>query len=770
MPHPISYPVGTQDDDRTRSIDLVHIEPSIREGVHLVSSLYGPLASAPLYRYPPTNTFPPYLTGDPQIPSVLTCNSGQWAASPAAVLHYQWMSDGVDIPGANSQTWTSTAEYDNTVITCEVRGENYLGEDYALTSNSIAISLIEPIEIGEQENYFITGLPQGEKANTMRDERTVITSGISAENRHDVQRSVAYFTTGVGAENRQDMNAMNLDFITGLHQPDTLSVLERDISISVVNHDIGEPLVDNVPQMMNLKNPGAEMGMAGWNVFGEATYWGAFAGISNQGTPHSYKLWWHGGEDVHSGGSNTPYSYIWQDVPIFAVWETDVDLGNCYIELVWYQRNPGNANQANARVEYYAANDTLLGFNSGPGLWASPEDIYFRRVLLDVVPAGTRYVRVFIEWNLQEGQDNDTRVDTVQLQISKGLPQVSRSFGPEFEQWRIRFTRANTWSGGGLSEVEMRDTPGTIDLCTGGSPIFGSAGLGSTNADALFDDVKNTNYWAGAENSINAGTSWVGYDFGTLVQPGELELTARLGSDALQVPHDFYLEGSNDGIRWTPVQYVDEELHTGGVDYNSGESKTILIPKGPIPYLRDAVGYAATWDRTNQYNDDVAGKGVVFECFSRVDISHLSVLLNDQAAPFNYRMQLCRVNTQKSGFYSLGMVSEPLEEITATSPGTGSGATWVDHVLSEPQLFEVGDMFLIYFYDDDADTNPENVGEGRTYYLDSWGGITDKNLRRVVERVAGWGSNKQTMEIGDVSTANIAQVRQYAVDFKGSIF
>lgn len=40
MPHPPLYPWG-QDDDRTRSIDVVHIEPSIREGVHLVSAFMG---------------------------------------------------------------------------------------------------------------------------------------------------------------------------------------------------------------------------------------------------------------------------------------------------------------------------------------------------------------------------------------------------------------------------------------------------------------------------------------------------------------------------------------------------------------------------------------------------------------------------------------------------------------------------------------------------------------------------------------------------------
>lgn len=778
MPHPISYPVGTQDDDQTRSIDLVHIEPSIREGVHLVSSLYGPLASAPLYRYPPINIFPPYITGDPQIPNVLTCNSGQWDASPATTLFYQWMSNGADIPGATSQTWLTTEEYDNTVITCEVRGWNYLGEAYVMASNSVAISLIEPVEIWEQENYYITGLHQGEKAQTNRDTRTIITSGTSAPTRQDVQRSVAYFTTGMAADQRQDINGLNTHRVTGLHQTDTLSVLERDIGIAVVNHDIGEPLEDNVPQAMNLKNPDAEAGTLGWNIFGAATYGGSYANFIsypvNFGGADSFKVYWFGGVNVDADQANTPYSYLWQDVPVFAVWETDVDLGNCFVQITWSQYNQGNANQGNIRVEYYAANDSMLGFDFGPGLWASPGGIYFRRSLQDNIPANTRYIRVFIEWNLQEGEDNDTKIDNLSMVISKGIPQVSRSFGPNFEQWRLRFTRSNTWSGGAVSEIEMRDTPGTIDLCTGGSPIFGSAGLGVTNADAAFDDAKNTNYWAGAENSITEGTSWLGYNFGTPVKPGEIEITARPGSDALQVPNDFYLEGSDDGIRWTPVQYIDEELHTNFIDYNSSESKTILIPDGPIPLMKDAVGYAATWKRNTNSSDNIAGKGMVFECYSRININALAVLLNDQASTFNYRMQLARINTQKNGSNSIGMVSEPLETVTATSPGLNGDATWVEHVLSSgPYSFEVGDLFLIYFFDDDAATNPEDANEGRTFYLDSWNGMDNLQLRRVCSRIAAFTSNTTAeFDVGDVSEGGSSNTsgRQYAVDFRGSIF
>ena len=216
MPWPIDYQ-GGQDDDQTRAIDVVHIEPSIREGLFLVSSLYGRDASAPIRRYPPVNMTPPYLTGDPQIPSILTCNTGQWDASPAAVFAFQWMANGEDIPGANSQTWLSTEEYDNTVITCEVRAYTYLGEDYELTSNSIAISLIEPEEVHDLDMHAVSGLNLTGKL-IERSPRNLVVTGVGALNRTDVVRSVSYFTTGVGALKRDDVNAMYLPAISGLER------------------------------------------------------------------------------------------------------------------------------------------------------------------------------------------------------------------------------------------------------------------------------------------------------------------------------------------------------------------------------------------------------------------------------------------------------------------------------------------------------------------------------------------------------------------------
>lgn len=770
MPHPIVY-YGNQDDDQARAVDVVHIEPSIREGVHLVSSLYGPDASAPLYRYAPINLFPPYITGNAQIPNILTCNSGQWDASPAVILYFQWMADGADIPGATGQTWLSTVEYDNTVITCEVRGWNNISEQYVLTSNSVSISLIEPIELNELESYWVSGI-SASKHITMQDDKLVIASGMAALGRLDVNRGVTYFTTGMAADTREDINCMRDHFISGISQAQTLSVLERDYSIAVISRNIGVPLVDGEPQIMSLKNPQAEMGIAGWERFGAVGY--------ETTHKHAGAYSWNGGDDVDPANLNIPYSYIYQDVPIFIPHEVDVDAGSTTLELEWFQYSIAGQDQANARVEFYNGTGNMLGFDSGPGLWASPSGIFFLRTADISIPPNTRSVRLFLEFNLQQGTDNNGQIDSVKMSIRKGAKVVSRSYGPDFRMWRLKFMSSNTWSGGGLSELEFRQVPGGVDLTdsAGGAPIFGSAGLGITNADAAFDNQRNTGYWAGAENSIAEGTSWIGYDLGVgnTAQPKAIEITARPGSDALQVPRSFFVEGSDDGIQWTKVHWVDETLH--GPAYNTGERREIIIPTGNFDFFRNHPDIGSpNYVRYSSFSDDYPGKGLIYYCHSRINITHLSACTQYQDVSYNYRLQLARLNMQKSGSYGPGMITEVLEDHSLISPAggnTGPGWTsiWRNHALDTTHEFEVGDYFLIRFFDLDAASNALDPNEGRLAIIENWNGPSQFELLRVAQTVDTWNGNTVDLSIGDTNP-NPSFPKQdflWGLDFKGNVF
>lgn len=768
MPHPVVY-TGTDDDDQTRSIDVVHIEPSIREGVHLVSSLYGRDASSPLFRFAPTNVFAPYLTGPEQIPGRLICNSGQWTGSPTPVLYYQWMRDGVDVPGANAYEYFTDEEDDNTVMTCEVRGANYLGEAYALTSNSISVTLIEPIEIREQEDYMVSGLHQNKVITTNLEQEYIIT-GVSAENRLDINRGVAYFLTGISADNRKDINAMEQNVITGLSQNDTLSILERTYGVAVISRNIGEPLVDGGgSQPLRLINGDARLGVLAWERFGSVGY--------DDQSPHVGDWVFWGGADADPAQNNTPYSYMWQDVPLYDMHFSDIDAGTCFVEIDWFQTSSSSEDMANIKVEFYGADGTtLLGLNSGPGLQAAPEEVWFFRNLDVAIPPNTRYIRVFQEYNLVLGTDINAYIDSIAMRIRKGSKQVSRSFGPNFEQWRLRFIQANTYSGGGLSELEFRVGPGGLDLATGGSPIFGSAGQGVSNADLAFDDLKNTGYWAGAENSIAEGTSWIGYNMGTPCYPQELEITARPGSDALQVPRQFYLEGSDDGIQWTPVFLCDETLHTGGVSYNSGESKTIKIPYGLFPFFKDHPDVGSPgYTRSSVSEDNYWCKGSIYRSVARFNIDELSVLVNDNVnTPINCRLELYRMGDEVSGgTTSFNTIVEVLESISFQAGGVNGGDTWISVPTLATHEFEVGSYFMIRFVDEDAASNPEDANEGRTRWVSAWNGPSQYQMRRLATHVKRWdNSDLSVLEAGDYNPWASSTATNYfwAVDYAGEVF
>ena len=54
------------------------------------------------------NTAPPTLVGTPQVGAPLSATPGTWSGAPTAYT-YQWLANGVDIPGATAATYTPTA-------------------------------------------------------------------------------------------------------------------------------------------------------------------------------------------------------------------------------------------------------------------------------------------------------------------------------------------------------------------------------------------------------------------------------------------------------------------------------------------------------------------------------------------------------------------------------------------------------------------------------------------------------------------------------------
>ena len=740
MPWPPVY-TGGQHNYQIRSIDIVPIEPSIREGEKLITSIYGPPATLPLYRFPPLNTVQPVISGPAEIPGVLTCSDGVWTGSPTPQLYFQWMANGIDIPGATSNTFTTTLAQDGTTITCEVRGDNGIGEDYALSSNGIAVSLIEPIELDQMESYVISGRTQLSHM-VKTNQRAMYVSGVSALDRTDINRAVTYFTTGTSAIDRDDVNYMHTHLITGTGAEDAHRVLNSEIY--VLNPEFQGTLVSGEPQSLLLKNADASLGTEGWT---------AELGVISYSTTAQAS-----GYSFYGGPAGASYRSVYQDAVMHPSWYTDIDAGSCNLELWWYQRSAAGLDQANIRVEYFDAVDASLGTDNGGGLWASPSGIFYLIDYDSPIPVGTRKVRVFLEFQLQSGSTLDAYIDEVDVNIRKGARLTDRQYGPTFEYWRLRFTVAASNSGAALSELELRDGIGGTDLCTGGTPLFGSAGQGVVNADYAFDDIRNTGYWAGANGAISTGTSWLGYQLPVAAKPVEIDITAKqVGLN--DMAREFYLEGSDDGLNWIGVQKY--EYYQVG-DFLASEQKQFVIANGAFGYVKDDAASEALWTKayTNDSNDHLQ-KGWVFQSKTRHTVTHVAAYLDDQA--FDYKMYLCSINTQKGSF---GMVYKILEEVSATSSGV---LGWVEHALVGTHEFEVDDMFAVIFVDLNNPTNPEDSNEARVYHVSDWnGGATFQSLRPEATYLWRWVNAGTTLAIGTTNDSNYN--RDYLVDFKGSVY
>lgn len=86
---------------------------------------------------PPSNLVPPVISGDHASGSVLTCTPGVWSGAATISYAYQWRADGVDIPGATADFYT-TEEEAGTSITCRVTATNDVGSESA-TSNAVIL-------------------------------------------------------------------------------------------------------------------------------------------------------------------------------------------------------------------------------------------------------------------------------------------------------------------------------------------------------------------------------------------------------------------------------------------------------------------------------------------------------------------------------------------------------------------------------------------------------------------------------------------------------
>lgn len=768
---------STQDNDLTRSVDVVHIEPSIREGTVLLPSLYGKEASQPIYRYPPFNVDAPFITGVPILPATLTCEVGKWDGSPSPDFDYQWMADGVDIPGYNSYRHDFGTEFDGQTITCEVRGYSVSGEGYAL-STGVYVTIIEPQEALDLYWGAISGI-QAQSYQSMLNERTIITSGMSALNRQDVNRSVGYLMTGRAAEKRSDVNTMHFFALNGQGTPTRNRTQGNDVA--VIWYRGADPLVEGVNQAIEVKNYNAELGIEGWTQFSDTYPITIWVGSNSTASPrYDGNYAFGGGNDRDAAQANVPYNFQYQDLEMFDMWFSDIDAAVCTFGLNWFQFcNDSGGDQANMKVEFLNGSDQIIGSDPGPGMWATPVGHWFYRDHEIPIPPLTRKIRIYCEFALQSGENLDAHIDRIRAFIRKGDAVTSRDYGPNFERWRIRFTYANTWSGCALQELEFQDDVinGT-DLATGGTIIFGSEGNGGL-AQYAFDDIRNNGgYWAGELDGVARDTAWLGYQWPTAIKPRNIDITARLGSNSLQMGRVFFLEGSNDGVNWIKVQdYQEPDVGT----FTGGQQKQFEILTGNFDFLSNSMANSAAaynW-YSNFSGDDMPVKGNIWKAKARLNIDEVR-FRRRSSEDFQYRVYIFQVTRAHADGMAFRMW------YSSADLNTGVGGDWITHVLPQQIWVEVGTEFAIVISDFDLANNPnQSPGsnnsrpdiEGRVGYFynhssnDANSAGWDPFNNPYVQHTGPWEDFNTTIVEGtEANNVSYQETTVYGVDFKGSVF
>ncbi|TFD11145.1 serine protease [Cryobacterium sp. TMT1-2-2] len=94
----------------------------------------------------PVNTVAPSISGTPEIGSVLTADPGQWNVE-GLTFGYQWQSNGVDITGATSATFTPTKALAGTTLTVVVTGLVPDGPSAAATSAGVLVKYAAKVAV-----------------------------------------------------------------------------------------------------------------------------------------------------------------------------------------------------------------------------------------------------------------------------------------------------------------------------------------------------------------------------------------------------------------------------------------------------------------------------------------------------------------------------------------------------------------------------------------------------------------------------------------------
>jgi len=131
--------------------------------------------------------------------------------------------------------------------------------------------------------------------------------------------------------------------------------------------------------------------------------------------------------------------------------------------------------------------------------------------------------------------------------------------------WRINVTANNGGAYLSLNEIEFRAAVGGSDQCTGGTVLFSSQAGGTDNAATNAFDNDQSSKWT----SNSTPTGYIGYQFASPVNVGQIAITATYPGQGSYAPKAFSLQYSDNGSDWMTIK----ELSTNETGWGTQETR-----------------------------------------------------------------------------------------------------------------------------------------------------------------------------------------------------
>jgi hypothetical protein len=109
----------------------------------LVALVLPPEATA--LELPPVSLIPPAITGAPVVGQPLGCSQGVWTGPPSSYA-YQWMRQGVDLPGATLASYTVVTDDVGKALRCRVTASNSMGRASATSLPVTGLGIGSPTD------------------------------------------------------------------------------------------------------------------------------------------------------------------------------------------------------------------------------------------------------------------------------------------------------------------------------------------------------------------------------------------------------------------------------------------------------------------------------------------------------------------------------------------------------------------------------------------------------------------------------------------------